>query len=84
MSLFHAANLNKVLAVERKHLGPDAKFNSFVIYPGYLSLTQVTGGSTSDVYINANGQDRTVSERVAQQIYVQKQTPNTDRREQSA
>src|SRR4051812_4018228 len=31
-----------------------------------------------------DGHDRTLSERVAQQIYVQKQTPNTDRREQSA
>jgi hypothetical protein len=60
-SLFHAANLSNVLAVERKHLGPDAKFSSVVVYPGYLSLTQVTGGSTSDVYIDANGKYEVLS-----------------------
>jgi hypothetical protein len=55
VSLFHPANLDKVLAVERKHLGSEARFNSFVLYPGYLSLTQVVGGNETDLYINANG-----------------------------
>jgi hypothetical protein len=55
VSLFHPANLDKVLAVERKHLGPEAEFDHFVLYPGYLSLTKVAGGSETDVYINAKG-----------------------------
>jgi hypothetical protein len=55
VSLFHPANLDKVLAIERKHLGSEARFNSFVLYPGYVSLRQVVGGSETDLYINANG-----------------------------
>jgi hypothetical protein len=54
-SLFHPANLDKVLAVERQHLGPEAKFSEFVLYPGYLSLTEVVNGNATDVYINAKG-----------------------------
>jgi hypothetical protein len=60
-SLFHPANLDKVLAVERQHLGSQAKFNSLVLYPGYLSLTEVAGGNATDVYINANGKYEVLS-----------------------
>jgi hypothetical protein len=61
VSLFHPANLDKILAVERKHLGSEAEFNDFVLYPGYLSLTEVANGSDTNVYINANGKYEVLS-----------------------
>jgi len=55
LSLFHTANFTKALATARSHLGPDATLDMVVIYPGYLDLTAVRGGSEVDVYVNAAG-----------------------------
>jgi hypothetical protein len=54
-SLFHTANFGKVLGIARKHIGSGAQLDSLVIYPGYLSMTQVKGTREADVYIAANG-----------------------------
>ena len=55
-SLFHTANFERALAVVRRHFGAGARLNRFVIYPGYLSTSVVTGSATStDVYVNAAG-----------------------------
>lgn len=54
-SLFHTANFAKVLSIARRHVGADAKLDSLVIYPGYLSMTQVKGNREADVYVAANG-----------------------------
>jgi hypothetical protein len=52
-SLFHTANLEHALATVRGHIGANAQLNSFVIYPGYLSLTEVRPAGEVEVYINA-------------------------------
>jgi hypothetical protein len=55
-SLFRTANFARALAAVHKHFGSEARFNNFVVYPGYLSATVVTSPSTStDVYVNAAG-----------------------------
>src|SRR5436305_2810315 len=55
-SLFHTANFDRALAVVRRHFGADARLSRFVLYPGYLSATVVTGATTTtDVYVNAAG-----------------------------
>jgi hypothetical protein len=55
-SLFRTANFARALAAVRKHFGSEARFNDFVVYPGYLSATVVTSPSTStDVYVSAVG-----------------------------
>ncbi len=54
-SLFHTKNFGKVLGIVRSHVGAGAKFDSLVIYPGYVSMTQVKGTREADVYVAANG-----------------------------
>ena len=54
-SLFHTANFGKALGIARQHIGSGAQLDSLVIYPGYLSMTQVKGTREADVYIAANG-----------------------------
>jgi hypothetical protein len=54
-SLFHAVNLGKALSIARSHIGSGATLDSLVMYPGYLSITQVKGGREVDVYVNAAG-----------------------------
>jgi hypothetical protein len=55
-SLFHTAKFAQALAVVRTHFGANARVNRFVLYPGYLSATVVTGPTTTtDVYVNAAG-----------------------------
>jgi hypothetical protein len=54
-SLFRAANLEKALATVRKHFGPKARLDNFVIYPGYLSAEVVTATGEVDLYISATG-----------------------------
>ncbi len=54
-SLFHTANLGKALSIVRSHIGAGATLDSLVMYPGYLSITQVKGGREVDVYVNAAG-----------------------------
>jgi hypothetical protein len=61
ISLFHAKNLDRVLAVARKHLGPEAEFDDFTLYPGYLSLTQAVNGNETDIYVNAKGKYEVLS-----------------------
>jgi hypothetical protein len=55
LSLFRTANLEKALATVRKHYGPNARLDNFVIYPGYLSADVVTATGEVDVYISATG-----------------------------
>ena len=54
-SLFHTKSFGKALGIVRSHVGAGAKFDSLVIYPGYLSTTQVKGAREADVYVAANG-----------------------------
>src|SRR5215472_8061855 len=54
-SLFVAANMEKALAIVRKHYGADARIDRLVIYPGYLSTTVVTPSGETDVYVNSAG-----------------------------
>lgn len=54
-SLFHTANLANAVSIARSHIGAGAKLSSLVIYPGYLSMTQVKGTREADVYVAANG-----------------------------
>ncbi len=54
-SLFHTKNFGKVLGIVRSHVGAGAAFDSVVIYPGYVSMTQVKGSREADVYVAANG-----------------------------
>ncbi len=54
-SLFHTATLAKALSIARSHIGSGAQLDSLVIYPGYLSMTQVKGTREADVYIAVNG-----------------------------
>ena len=54
-SLFIAANLEKALAIVRRHYGAGARIDRLVIYPGYLDTTIVTPGGETDVYVNSAG-----------------------------
>jgi hypothetical protein len=55
LSMFRTANFQKALATAQKHLGAGAQLNRLVLYPGYLDLTAVRGGSELDVYVNVAG-----------------------------
>jgi hypothetical protein len=55
LSLFQAANFNRVLAKARAALGPNAKVENFVVYPGYLAITAAKGNTEVDFYGDANG-----------------------------
>lgn len=54
-SLFRTANFDKALSIARSHIGAAATLSSLVVYPGYLSMTQVKGTREADVYVAANG-----------------------------
>jgi hypothetical protein len=54
-SLFRTANLARALAAARSQLGATARVDDFALYPGYLAITAVKGGSGVDFYIDANG-----------------------------
>jgi hypothetical protein len=54
-SLFHSKNFGKLLGIVRGHVGAGATFDSVVIYPGYVSMTQVKGTQEADLYVAANG-----------------------------
>jgi hypothetical protein len=54
-SLFRTANFTRVLAAARSHLGAGAKIDNFVVYPGYLSVTAVKGGTDVNFYVSTNG-----------------------------
>jgi hypothetical protein len=54
-SLFGPRALNSALGVIRGHLGPGARLSTFVIYPGYLSVTAVRGGTEVDATDYVNG-----------------------------
>lgn len=55
LSLFQAANFNRVLSQARAALGPNARVTNFVVYPGYVSITADKGSTEVDYYANANG-----------------------------
>jgi hypothetical protein len=55
LSLFRTANLDRALSTARRALGSGAQIDDFALYPGYLSMTAVKGGSEVDFYIDANG-----------------------------
>jgi hypothetical protein len=55
LSLFRTANLDHALSTARRALGSGAQIGNFALYPGYLSITAVKGGSEVDFYVDANG-----------------------------
>src|SRR5215471_14782246 len=55
LSMFGTPNFQKALATAQKKLGPDAQLDQLVIYPGYVDLTAVQGGTEVDVYVNVTG-----------------------------
>jgi hypothetical protein len=59
VSLFRAPNLARALAVARTQLGAGAKLDNVALYPGYLSLTAVKGGSEVEFYLNVAGMQDT-------------------------
>jgi hypothetical protein len=54
-SLMRAGNIIRTLATISGHLGQDARVSTFVIYPGYLSVTAVRGGTEIDATDYVNG-----------------------------
>jgi hypothetical protein len=54
-SLFHTANFSRVFGQARAALGPNAQVDNFALYPGYLSITAVKGGSEVNFYGDATG-----------------------------
>lgn len=54
-SMFRTANFSAALAKARAAVGAGAGIDNFAIYPGYISLTAVKGGSEVDLYMDANG-----------------------------
>jgi hypothetical protein len=55
LSLFRTANLDRALSTARRALGSGAQIDNFALYPGYLSMSAVKGGSEVEFYIDANG-----------------------------
>ena len=55
LSLFKTPNLAKALTIARAHLTRDSQLEDATIYPGYLLLTFVSGGSARQVVIEASG-----------------------------
>src|ERR1700674_5537521 len=55
LSLFKTPNLAKALTIARARLARDSQLEDATIYPGYLLLTFVSGGSARQVVIEANG-----------------------------
>jgi hypothetical protein len=61
-SLFRTANFTRALGRVRASVGDGAGIDNFVVYPGYLSVTAIKGGSEVNVYVDAGGRvERTVS-----------------------
>jgi hypothetical protein len=54
-SMFHTKNFAKALGEIRSHVGPNARLDNFVVYPGYVSVTAVTPTGENDVTYYANG-----------------------------
>ncbi len=54
-SLFRTNNFTRALAIARAHLGAGAQLDDAAVYPGYLDLIAVKGGSELDFYVNAAG-----------------------------
>ena len=54
-SLFHTANLARVLGKARAALGANAQVDNFALYPGYVSITAIKGGSEVNFYGDATG-----------------------------
>jgi hypothetical protein len=61
ISLFRTSNFARALTSARGQLGPHAQVEMLALYPGYLSMTAVNGGKQADVYIDAQGSNRTIS-----------------------
>ncbi len=61
VSLFRAANLARALAVARTQLGAGAELDNVALYPGYLSLMAVKGGSEVEFYLNVAGTHETTN-----------------------
>ncbi len=54
-SMFRTKNFTKALAEIRGRVGPNARLDNFVVYPGYVSVTAVTPTGESDVTYYADG-----------------------------
>jgi hypothetical protein len=54
-SLFRTSNFSRALGKARAALGANAQIDNFALYPGYLSITAVKGGSEVNFYADANG-----------------------------
>ncbi len=61
VSLFRSSNFAHALATARSQLPAHAQVEMVAIYPGYLSMTAVSGTQQSDVYVDAAGTNRTIS-----------------------
>ena len=55
VSLFRTPNFARALAAASSSLGSGAQVEQLALYPGYLSLTAVKGGTEVNVYVNAVG-----------------------------
>ena len=54
-SLFRTANFSRAFTSARAALGANAQIVNFAMYPGYLSITAVKGGSEVNFYVDASG-----------------------------
>jgi len=54
-SLFRTPNFARALATIRAHIGAGAKLDMLALYPGYMSVTQVVGGTERDLYVAFDG-----------------------------
>jgi hypothetical protein len=54
-SMFHTKNFTKALEQIRGRVGPNARLDNFVVYPGYVSVIAVTPTGESDVTYYADG-----------------------------
>jgi hypothetical protein len=61
VSLFRTSNFARALASVRGQIGPHAQIQVLALYPGYLSITAVSGGKEVNAYIDAQGVNRTIT-----------------------
>ncbi len=54
-SMFRTKNFTAALDQIRSHVGPNAKLDNFVVYPGYVSATAVTQNGESDITYYSGG-----------------------------
>jgi hypothetical protein len=54
-SMFRTKNFTTALDQIRSHVGPGAKLDNFVVYPGYVSVTAVTQNGESDITYYSGG-----------------------------